>query len=114
MPKYLVGTGGNCNAWLNRIDQLNGCPIKGKGHGNGHVPDEPGIGWTLTCCWKVLASPTQATLEVPDDQLQHLGKPGLPPASAAMDVTELPPELRTLVYARHGLDADGNPLWPLP
>lgn len=119
MPRHLQGTQAQCNAWFTALNQDAGCPIRGVTIGGPERVNQvtPGPGWTINICQPVLAvSLGQAVLEVPDDQLFRLGRTvgpaTLPPQANAVDVTALPPPLRTLVYARQGKDANGNPILP--
>lgn len=101
------------------MDEDAGVPIRGYtigGEDRVHATI-PGPGWTTSICLPVLeANPGLALVEVPDDQLFRLGKQvgptQLPPQANAQATAALPVPLRTLVYAREGKDADGNPVIP--
>lgn len=119
MSKHLIGTRAQCDAWKAAIDQDAGMPIRGVTIGGPERvhPTIPGPGWTIDICLPVIAASSgQAVLEVPDDVLPRLGRmigpTTLPPQANAVDVTALPPPLRTLVYARQGKDASGTPILP--
>lgn len=116
MSKHVTGTRAQCDAWFAAVNQDAGVPLKGVTYGGPERVNQvtPGPGWTTSICLPVLeVNPGLAGLEVPDDQLTRLGKTvgptTLPPQANAQDVTALPPGLRTMVYARQGRDANGNP-----
>lgn len=113
MSRHLQGSRAQCDTWKAAIDFDAGMPQRGVTFGGPDRthPTIPGSGWTTTVTYEVLeANPGLAVLEVPDDQLTHLGRSGVPALAATKNDDELPTALLTLVRARRGQDADGNPL----
>lgn len=113
MSRHIQASATLCANYAAAIDVTAGCPIRGITYGGPDRvhPTTPGPGWTVTVVFDILAvNPGLAVLEVPDNRTQHLGQNGVPNFASTVTDAGLPANLRTLVYARRGLDENGNPL----